>query len=77
MNPLESRRQLLVAESELNRAQLLGDISMLTADTQALIGRAKSFGSMAALTAMLTTFWRSQPPATNAKSLSVNNSCVI
>ena len=25
MNPLESRKQLLIAESELNRAQLVGD----------------------------------------------------
>jgi hypothetical protein len=29
MNPLESRKQLLIAESELNRSQLAGDLTAL------------------------------------------------
>ena len=68
LNPLSLRKQILIAESELNRAQLLGDISALTADAQTLAARAKSFGSLAALTAMLTAFLRGQPVATNAKA---------
>ncbi len=68
LSPLALRKQFLIAESELNRAQLLGSISMLTADAQALMARAKSFGSMAAVTAMLAVFLRGQPLATSAKS---------
>ena len=47
MNPLQSRKQLLLAESELNRAQLAGDMAALTADVRALTGRAKTFGLIA------------------------------
>ena len=68
LNPLGLRKRMLIAESELNRAQLLGDISALTADAQTLADRAKSFGSLAALTAMLTAFLRGQPVGTNPKS---------
>ena len=68
VNPLDLRKQMLIAESELNRAQLLGDISALAADAQTLADRAKSFGSLAALTALLTAFLRGQPVGTNTKS---------
>jgi len=47
MNPLQSRKQLLLAESELNRAQLAGDMAALTADVRALTGRAKTIGLIA------------------------------
>jgi hypothetical protein len=53
VNPLESRKQLLIVESELNRAQLVGDMAALTADIRTLIGRAKSFGSIASSAAVL------------------------
>jgi len=53
MNPLESRKQLLIAESELNRAQLVGDGTALTADLRTLTARAKSFGSLASSAAVL------------------------
>jgi len=53
MNPLESRKQLLVAESELNRAQLIGDIAAMTEDLRMLTDRAKSLGSIASSAAML------------------------
>jgi len=53
MNPLESRKQLLIAESELNRAQLMGDIAAMTEDVRMLTDRAKSFGSIASSAAML------------------------
>ena len=53
MNPLESRKQLLLAESELNRAQLVGDMVALRADVRTLTDRAKSFSSIASSVAVL------------------------
>ena len=53
MNPLASRKQLLIAESELNRAQLVGDLAVLTAGVRTLTARAKSFGSIASTAAVL------------------------
>jgi len=53
INPLESRKQLLIAESELNRAQLGGDMAALTAGIRTLTDRAISFGSIASSAAML------------------------
>jgi hypothetical protein len=43
----------LVAESELNRAQLVGDMAALTAGVRTLTDRAKSFGSIASSAAVL------------------------
>jgi hypothetical protein len=53
LNPLESRKQLLIAESELNRAQMAGDMAALTAGIHTLTDRAKSFGSIASSAAVL------------------------
>lgn len=53
VNPLESRRRLLVAESEINRVQLVGDMAALTAGFRTLTDRAKSFGSIASAAAVL------------------------
>ena len=53
MNPLESRKQILIAESELNRAVLVGDLAALTAEVRTLTDRAKSFGSIASSAAVL------------------------
>jgi MFS-type transporter involved in bile tolerance (Atg22 family) len=53
MNPLESRKQLLIVESELNRVQLAGDMAALRADARALSDRAKSFSSIASSVAVL------------------------
>ena len=55
MNPLESRKQLLIAESELNRVQLVGDWVAMTAGVRMLTGRARSFGSIASAAAVLVT----------------------
>ena len=71
MNPLESRKQLLIAESELNRAQLAGDVAALTAELRALRDRANSFGSIASSAAVLVTglaaFRRGKPVGAGAK----------
>ena len=71
MNSLESRKQILIAESELNRAQLVGDMAVLTADIRTLTDRAKSFGSIASSAAMLVAglapFQRGKPVDADAK----------
>jgi hypothetical protein len=53
ISPLQSRKQLLLAESELNRALLVGDLAALTADVRALAARAKSISLIASSTAAL------------------------
>ena len=53
MNPLESRKQLLIAESELNRTQLVGEMAGLTAGVRTLTDRAHSFGLIASSAALL------------------------
>jgi hypothetical protein len=71
LNPLESRKQLLIAESELNRAQMAGDMAALTAGVRALTDRAKSFGSIASsaavLVAGLAAFRCGKPAGADAK----------
>jgi hypothetical protein len=71
MNPLDSRKQLLIAESELNRAQLVGDMTALAAGVRALTDRAQSFGSIASSVAVLVAglagFRRGQPKDADAK----------
>jgi len=47
MKPLESRKQLLIAESELNRAQLLQEWQVVRLEVQAMADQAKSVRSMA------------------------------
>jgi len=53
MNPLELRKQLLLAESNLNRSELAGDLAELRAGFTTLTERAKSFGSIASAAAVL------------------------
>ena len=55
MNPLESRKQILIAESEHNRGQLLEEMVALTAGARTLADRAKSFGFIASSAALLVT----------------------
>ena len=71
MNPLAARKQLLIAESELNRAGLVGDVTTLTAGVRALTSIAKSSGAIALAIAMLGTgvavFRRAKPAGAGAK----------
>lgn len=71
MKSLASRKQLLIAESELNRAQLAGDLAALKTGVCALAGRAKSLGSIASsammLVAGLAAFRRGKTVAADAK----------
>jgi hypothetical protein len=53
MNPLQSRKKLLIAESELNRAQFVQDWETLAEGVHAIAGRAKSFSAIASSAAVL------------------------
>jgi hypothetical protein len=53
MNPLNSRKQLLIAESELNRAQLVQEWQTMADDVCALANQAKSISSFASAAATL------------------------
>ena len=53
MNPLELRKQLLIAESELNRAQLVEEWDAATEWHRTLSAGAKTVGSMASAAALL------------------------
>jgi len=55
MNRLELRKQLLVAESELNRAQLAANLITLKTGVRALTARAKSVSAIASTVALLVT----------------------
>ena len=53
MNPLESRKQLLIAESELNREQLAQEWQAVSDEAHALSDQARTVRSMASATASL------------------------
>jgi hypothetical protein len=55
MSPLESRKQLLIVESEINRAQLAGDMAVLTAGVRAFADHARSLSSIVSSVAALVT----------------------
>jgi len=55
LNSLEARKQLLIAESELNRAQLVREMAAFKADVRILADHAKSFTSIASSAASLIT----------------------
>ena len=71
MNPLDSRKQMLIAESELNRAQLVQEWQTMADGVHTLTDRAKSFGSIASSAAVLVTglaaFRRCKSAATDVK----------
>lgn len=53
LTPLGARKQLLIAESELNRARLVEEASALSAGFKAATTRVRSFGSIASSAAVL------------------------
>jgi len=73
MNPLQSRKKLLLAESELNRAQLVQELDIVADDFYSLADRARTFATFASATASLvsiiTSFRRkTSVPATEKPS---------
>ena len=55
INPLKARKQLLIAESELNRCQLIEDVTALREDVHALTRRGKSIASIIVAAGALMT----------------------
>jgi hypothetical protein len=53
MNPLESRKQLLIAESELNRAQLVQEWRTMADEVHSLANQARTISSLASAAATL------------------------
>jgi hypothetical protein len=72
MNDLESRKRLLIAESELNRAQLADEIAALKSGAWALTYRAVAalnpIAASAAALALGLAACRRPPPAADASS---------
>ena len=71
MNTLATRKQLLLAESELNRSQLVREMADLRAGIRTLTGRAQSLtsivSSVAVLVSALAAFRHSKPAHADAK----------
>ena len=57
MTALESRKLLLLAESELNRAQLVHQLQLLAGELQALAVPARTASSVTAAVAALLAVW--------------------
>ena len=72
LKALESRKQLLIAESELNRAQLMLEWQTMAGEVHALARQAKTFTVMASaaglLVAALSSFRHKKSAATTEKS---------
>ena len=56
ISPLEMRKQLLLAESELNRTQFVQELQTVADGVRSLADRGKSFGLILSSTAMLVGF---------------------
>jgi hypothetical protein len=71
VNALESRRQLLVAESEINRVRMLEEWQAMTEEGRSLADRVKTFGALAStavvLAAGVSAFRRTKTMLTGAK----------
>jgi hypothetical protein len=55
LTPLESRKQLLLVESELNRAQLLNELRKLNTEIQHLKGQVQAVGTLVSSAAKVAT----------------------
>jgi hypothetical protein len=55
MNALESRKKLLIAESELNRAQLVQEWQAMADEVHSLTSQARTLSSLASAAASLVT----------------------
>lgn len=71
MNPLEARKQLLIAESELNRTQLSREWEMLAGGIRALAKQVETISviatSAASLVGVLSALRRKSPTPTGEK----------
>ncbi len=55
MNPLASRKKLLIAESELNRVQLIQELRTISDEVHSLTSQARTIGSLASSAVSLVT----------------------
>lgn len=72
MNTLRMRKELLIAESELNRVQLGGELAVLVVNARELGTRARSYTVLASSAALLMTglcAFRNNPATTRPKHL--------
>jgi hypothetical protein len=53
MNPLKSRKQLLIVESELNRAQLVHELQTMADEVHCIANQARTISSLASAAASL------------------------
>ena len=53
INPLELRKELLIAESDLNRVRILGEAQQMANGLRGLAGRLKTVGAIASGAAVL------------------------
>lgn len=70
LNPLASRKQLLLAESELNRAQLAQEWRTLAGEVHALTNQARTVTALASAAASLVSglvSWRQKKSAPSAE----------
>ena len=71
LNPLVSRKQLLIAESELNRAQLVEEWQTMTDGVRSVADRTRTISSIASAAAslivVLGSFRRGKPVDAEAK----------
>lgn len=71
VNPIESRKQLLIAESEINRVQLVQEWEAVADGIRSLADRVKSVSSLASVAATLvasvSAFRRGRPVEAGAK----------
>jgi hypothetical protein len=74
MNPLASRKKLLIAESELNRAQLVQEWQIMADKVRSLASQARTISSIASsaaiLIAGLASLRRKKEPAPAAEKTS-------
>jgi hypothetical protein len=72
LNPLELRKELLIAESEINRVQLAEEWNAMTAGFHNVTERVKSVGSIASVAVMLlagvSAFRRRKSESNGAKN---------
>jgi hypothetical protein len=73
VNPLESRKQLLVVESEINRAQLAQEWQTMADEVRSVADRARTISSLASaaasLIASLASFRRARSAPVDGKPL--------
>jgi len=68
MNPLELRKQFLIAESEINRVQLVADLTAIKTNVRAFTDCAKPFRLIASFAKpLLAVFHRDKPVEAEAK----------